>query len=99
MAPHTPERIRVADEAWIALATLHRTYPERNSFTANEILNQARNLNVTGELRPGVQVHISLHNIANLEPNPARYRMFYRLTDGTYRLFREGDAAHPARRG
>jgi hypothetical protein len=53
----------------------------------------------TPELRPGVQVHIYLHNVANAEPNSARYRMFYKLADDTYRLYRPADAAHPARKG
>jgi hypothetical protein len=99
MTSRTAEGIRVADEAWISLATLHQAHPERESFAAKEILKQAVTLNVTGDLRPGVQVHICLHNVANVEPNPARHRMFYRLPDRTYRLFRPGDRAHPARRG
>ena len=51
------------------------------------------------ELRPGVQAHIYLHNVANVEPNAARYRMFYKLPGDTFRLFRPGDFAHPARKG
>jgi hypothetical protein len=99
MARSTTEDIRVADGAWISLATLHQTHPERESFAATEILKQAIKLRVTGELRRCVRVHICLHNVANIEPNPARHRMFYRLPDRTYRLFRPGDRAHPARRG
>jgi hypothetical protein len=95
----TQEDIRVADEAWISLATLHIASPERESFAAKEILEHARSLHLTGDLRPGVQIHICLHNVANIEPNPARHRMFYRLPDRTYRLFRPGDRAHPARSG
>ena len=52
-----------------------------------------------GAVRAGVQVHIYLHNVANLPPNSATYRLFYKLPDGTYRLFRPGDDAHPARKG
>jgi hypothetical protein len=91
--------IRVADEAWLALALLQYEHPERDSFFAKEILDRVKTEQLSPELRPGVQVHIYLHNVANAEPNSARYRMFYKLGDDTYRLFRQGDAAHPARKG
>src|SRR5579862_3846631 len=93
------KQIRVADEAWVGLARLHNEHPDRGSFTAREILERLRAERATPELRPGLQAHIYLHNVANLEPNSARYRMFYRLPGDTYRLFRPGDHAHPARRG
>ena len=89
----------VADEAWIGLALLLRENPSRESFTAREILDRVKAERILPELRPGVQVHIYLHNVANLPPKPATYRMFYRLPDDTYRLFRPGDRAHPLRRG
>ncbi|HKW98541.1 MAG TPA: hypothetical protein VJN43_12465 [Bryobacteraceae bacterium] len=91
--------VLVADEAWIALATLHKKYPQRPSFSAKEILDQVKRQHVHPEVRAGVQAHIYLHNVANLEPNSARYRMFYRLENETYRLFRNGDRVHPLRRG
>jgi hypothetical protein len=40
-----------------------------------------------------------LHNVANLPPNSARYRLFYRPPGNTYRLFRCGDDYHAARSG
>lgn len=95
----TVERIRVADEAWIALALLHREHPDRESFTAKEIMDRIRSARLSSELRSGLQVHIYLHNVANLPPNSAQYRMFYRLENRTYRLFRPGDDWHPARSG
>jgi hypothetical protein len=88
----------VADQCWVALASLHREHPERTSFTAREILDRITR-QASGALRPGVQVHIYLHNVANLPPNSATYRLFYKLPNGTYRLFRPGDDAHPARKG
>ena len=91
--------VLVADECWIALAQLHKTHPEKNSFSAPEILDRLRQEKVHSEVRRGVPPHIYLHNVANLPPNSAKYRMFYRLEDGTYRLFRPGDDSHPARRG
>ena len=95
--PSSP-KVLVADQCWVALASLHREHPARTSFTAREILDRITRQS-TGALRPGVQVHIYLHNVANLPPNSATYRLFYKLPDGTYRLFRPGDVAHPARKG
>jgi hypothetical protein len=89
----------VADEAWCALALLHREQDSRESFSAREILDRVKAERITPELRPGVQAHIYLHNVANLEPNSARYRMFYKLPTDTYRLFRPRDQAHPSRKG
>ncbi len=91
--------VLVADECWIALALLHRNYPERISFSAREILDSLKLEKAHPEVRPGVQPHIYMHNVANVQPNSARYRMFYRLSDGTLRLFRPGDDFHPARKG
>ncbi|MGB6945697.1 MAG: hypothetical protein WBE37_25090 [Bryobacteraceae bacterium] len=91
--------IRVADEAWLALALLHYEHPNRDSFSAKEILDRVKTEQASPELRPGVQVHIYLHNVANAEPNSAKYRMFYKLGDDTYRLYRPMDTAHPARKG
>jgi hypothetical protein len=95
----TGEAVRVADEGWIALALLQRANPERASFSPREILEQAKLERAAPELRPGLQPHIYLHNVANIAPNSATYRLFFRLEDGTLRLFRPGDAFHPDRHG
>ena len=89
----------VADEAWCSLALLHREQENMASFTAKEILDRVKAEHASPEFRPGIQAHIYLHNVANLEPNSARYRMFYKLPDDTYRLFRPSDQAHPSRKG
>ena len=91
--------IRVADEVWLGLALLQHEHPERDSFSATEIRDRVKVEGANPVLRPGIQPHIYLHNVANLEPNSASYRMFYKSTDDTYRLFRPTDAAHPARKG
>ena len=93
------EEVRVADEAWVSLALLHRRNPDRQSFSAREILDCAIQEKIHPEARPGLQAHIYLHNVANAPPNSARYRMFYRLADGTFRLFRPRDDHHPDRLG
>ncbi len=94
----TPELL-VADEAWCALALLQREHADRESFSAREILDRVKAERLSPEFRPGIQAHIYLHNVANLEPNSARYRMFYKLPGDTYRLFRTNDIAHPSRKG
>ena len=91
--------LKVADETWIAVALLHRENPERGDFTINEIVERARRENVFGTLRPGVRVHATLHCVANLQPNPGRYRMLFATGRSTRRLYREGDRSVPAREG
>jgi len=91
--------IKVADEVWIATALLHRENPKREDFSVSEIVARARRENLSGELRAGVQVHAYLHCVANLPPNPGRYRMLYATGKNTRRLFRESDDFHPERRG
>jgi hypothetical protein len=96
----TPARdLRVADEAWLALASLQRENPKRQDFSAGEIFERVRSEAIHANLRPGVAPHISLHNVANVPANSARYRMFYRTPRGRYRLFRPGDDFHPSRTG
>src|SRR6266508_1302168 len=87
--------VKVADEVWIATALLHRENPKREDFSVSEIVARARRENLSGELRPGVQVHAYLHCVANLLFNPGRYRMLYAIGKNTRRLFRESDDFHP----
>ena len=94
----TDTQVLVADEAWIALASLHRKHPKRQSFSAAEIMESAKREKAHPELRAGLQPHIYLHNVANLRPNSAIYRMFYKVGAG-YRLFHPGDDFHPDRKG
>ena len=93
------ETIRIADECWLALALLHRENPDRRSFSPSEVFDRLKEEAVHSEIRPGVKPHIYLHNVANRPPNSARYRVFYRLEDGTLRLFRPGDECDPSRNG
>ena len=91
--------IKVADEVWLAAATLHRRHPDREDFTVAEIVAQAETENATGaqSLRPGVQIHAYLHCVANRKPNPARLRMLTETSRGRRRLYRPGDPCHPDR--
>ena len=91
--------VRVADEVWIAVASLHRRHPDRADFAVGEIVAQAEAANVTGvrPLRSGVRVHAYLHCVANRPPNSGRYRMLFETARGRRRLFRPGDPCHPLR--
>jgi hypothetical protein len=95
----TTPTVKVADEAWIALALLHRENPRRQAFAGREIVDRAKAESAHSYFRPGVQVHVYLHNVANLPANSAPYRMFYRTAEGKYRLFRPDDNSHPSRTG
>ena len=91
--------VRVADEVWIATALLHRENPKRDDFTVKEIVDRARAENITGALRAGVDDHVRYHAVANKEPQPVQLRMLYETSKGRRRLYREGDPAHPKRKG
>jgi hypothetical protein len=96
-----PARVRsnvgVADEAWIAVAGLHRKNPKSSDFSIDEIMREAYALRVSGEVRPGVYVHVVQHCVANRPAKPAKHRMLFETSEGRRRLFRLGDAAHPDR--
>lgn len=93
------ERVKVADEVWIATALLHQEHPEEEGFAVGRIVDRAYEEGLHKPLRPGVQVHASQHCVANKRPNPGNYRMLYALVGGKRRLFREGDDFHPYREG
>jgi hypothetical protein len=99
MPYQTASATKVADEVWIATALLHRADLTASDFSIDEILAQVRREGLHKPLRPGVYVHIVLHCVANRAPNPGRYRMLFETSDGRRRLFRSGDAYHPAREG
>jgi len=92
----TTNELKVADECWIALATLVRDNPQRSAFPAREIIDMASRM--FGTARPGWTPHIYQHNVANVAPSSATYRMFSKVTGG-YRLYRKGDPVAPGRSG
>ncbi|HUN87355.1 MAG TPA: hypothetical protein VMU28_01110 [Terriglobales bacterium] len=92
-------QIKVADEVWIATALLHREHPRRTAFSVEEIVNRAAQEGLVQPQRPGVYVHAVQHCVANRPPNPGRYRMLFETSEGQRRLYRQGDAYHPARDG
>lgn len=90
-------RIRVADEAWLATALLHRERPEAPDFKLKEIHERARQ--EFRDDRPGVWYHIVSHCVASKPPSPAQYRMLHETGRGRRRLYRPADPAHPKRKG
>jgi len=91
--------VKVADEVWLAIANLHHAHPERFDFSVDEIRKEVARLKLSEFIRPGVQIHLSVHCIANKAPNPGRYRMLIETTPGRRRLYREGDHFHKDRTG
>ncbi|MCH7481761.1 MAG: hypothetical protein IIC31_02870 [Chloroflexi bacterium] len=89
--------VKIADQVWIALAILTREHPERDGFTAKEVREAVGR--EFGGVSPGVPTHISQMCVATKPPNPGRYRMITKTTDGSNRLFRPGDSYHPDREG
>jgi hypothetical protein len=89
--------VRVADEAWIAVASLHRREPAKTDFSIEEIMQEVEALRVNGSVRPGVYVHVIQHCVANRPANPATHRMLFEPASGRRRLFRLGDTSHADR--
>ncbi len=98
-SPHASALLKVADEVWIIVATLHRENPNAADFTIEEIMRKARTSAISPSLRPGVYVHVVQHCVANRPPNPGRSRMLFETSPGRRRLFRKGDSYHPQREG
>lgn len=89
--------IRVADEAWIATALLHKENPSVEDFGLDEIYDRA--LKEFHDKRPGLRQHIVSHAVASNPPDPAQMRMLHSSSRGRRRLFRPGDPTHPERSG
>src|SRR5476651_1594857 len=91
--------IKVADETFLVLADMHRSDPQASDFSISEILVHAREMNLNGSMRPGVEIHVRQHCVANLPPNPGRYQMLFAPSKARRRLLLPGDPIHPLRDG
>jgi hypothetical protein len=91
--------ITCAAEVFLATALLHREQPDRADFTIGEIVSRAAREGLYGSLRSGINVHASLHCVANRPPNPAKHRMLFATGKHTRRLLLPGDEVHPERTG
>ncbi len=89
--------LRIADEAWIATALLHREHPQAEDFGLAQIYARARQ--EFQDDRPGLWHQIVSHCVASKAPNPGQYRMLHETGRGRRRLYRPGDPTHPGRKG
>ncbi len=89
----------LADSVWLATALLHRENSKALDFSGHEIIEKATGEKLVQGFRPGLQVFISKHCVANKSPNPLRHRILLETTRGRRRLFKPGDPFHPDREG
>ena len=87
----------IADSVWVATALLHQERPDGLDFSVQEIAEKTLKEGLVNGFRPGLQVHVSKHCVANKSPNPGRYRMLFETSRGRRRLFHHGDPFHPNR--
>ena len=92
-------KVKIADQVWLAILLLHKERPEQSDFTVEEVVERVIREGIGEINRTSVYVHVVQHCVANRPPNPARYRMLFETSPGRRRLFRQGDAYHPAREG
>jgi hypothetical protein len=91
--------LKVADAVWIATALMQKERGTQADFSLKEIMERARTEDPKGAERPGIWAHVVSHAVADLPPNPGRYRMLHQTGRGRRRLFRAGDPFHPGRTG
>ena len=89
----------LADSVWLATALLHRENSKALDFAGHEIIEKATGEKLVKGFRPGLQVFVSKHCVANKSPNPLRHRILLETTRGRRRLFKPGDPFHPDREG
>jgi bifunctional DNA-binding transcriptional regulator/antitoxin component of YhaV-PrlF toxin-antitoxin module len=89
----------LADSVWLATALLHRENSKALDFAGHEIIEKATGEKLVKGFRPGLQVFVSKHCVANKSPNPLRHRILLETTRGRRRLFKQGDPFHPDREG
>jgi bifunctional DNA-binding transcriptional regulator/antitoxin component of YhaV-PrlF toxin-antitoxin module len=89
----------LAESVWLATALLHRENSGALDFSGHEIIEKATAEKLVKGFRPGLQVFISKHCVANKSPNPVRHRILLETTRGRRRLFKPGDPFHPDREG
>ena len=94
---YTKMDIKVADELFVLVALLQREHPEKEAFSVQEILERAKQENLTGSIRSGLKTHAYSHAVANLAAHGGKYRILYKTSSGKLRLLQAGDDVHPER--
>ena len=82
---------------WLATAILHRDNPQSDAFSAKEIFNKVKQLDLLSVSDSTINMHITSHCVASGKESPDRHRKLTRVRPGWYRLFREGDSFHETR--
>lgn len=91
-------QISAADLVWIATATLTRQHPDRSGFSHEEIRRKVYELEPTSGFEDAtIRTHITSHCVANKKPDPGKHRKLTQNPEGSYRLYRPGDAHHQGR--
>ena len=96
---YVKDDVKVADELFLIVALLQKENPEKPAFAVKEILERALQEHIAGEIRPGLAAHAYKHAVANVEPNPGKYKILYKTPEGKLRLLRASDDVHPERTG
>ena len=92
-------KLKAADAVWVAVAGLHREQPSTPDFPVDLIVERVLDEGRTDASRTTIQTHAYRHCVANLEPQPAKYRMLQETRRGRRRLHWPGDPYHPDRQG
>ena len=88
----------LADKIWLAVAMLHREFPDRQDFSKDEIRKRLADSGLDAGLkRSSIHAHLKEHMVANVPPSSTRYRMLYETRPGYLRLFRPDDPVHQLR--
>lgn len=91
--------LKVADEVFLVVATLHQENPEAEDFSVQEIMDMAEKLKLNHVVRPGFITHVRQHCVANKPANPGDYRMLFATGRGRRRLLRSSDQWDRSRHG
>ncbi len=91
--------LKLADEVFLVVATLHQENPNAEDFSVQEIVEKANQLRLNGDVRPGFITHVRQHCVANKAPNPGDYRMLFDTGRSRRRLIRSSDRWNRSRNG
>jgi len=87
-----------ANAVWIALVTLQKENPDMDAFHTKEIAKKIKDLDIQSASDATVMIHISSHCRANKPAQPDTHRKIFRVRQGWYRLYVDGDPYHPQRK-
>ena len=83
--------VSTAVAVWIATATLHQQYGIRHVFSNKDILSRVIKQELCKVANETIAMHISSHSVANNTAQLDTHRKLYRVSRGSYRLYRSGD--------